>query len=477
MGYSPRMGWTAETAGRWAATVGIGAALWFSPIPQGLEPHAWHLLAVFVATIASFVLRPMTMGPMVLLAIVVLAATGTVDFKQLLSGFGDQTVWLVVAAFLIASTVERSGFGRRVALFLVQKLGSSTRGLGYSLCLSELVLAPVVPSNTARGGGILAPIMRSLALSLDSRPDPETRNRAGSYLALVGAHANLITASMFLTAMAANPLVARAARDVLDVDFGWGTWALGGLVPGLCGLALLPLWIGWLAPPEMQDTRAAQDQARRKYQEMGPWSREQILTGCVCVLMLLLWSTKPVHGMGTALVAWVGVLVFLLSGVDQWKEIVGNDSAWDCLLWLGGLLAMANALKSEGVVDWFARTMQTQVSGLTGIAVVLVLALIYFYSMYGFSMLTAHISALVGAFFVVALGAGAPPLLTVGVFAYFSSLCACVTNYSTGPVIIYFGLGFVETGKWFRVGFLVSLFHIAIWLGIGLPWWKFLGWW
>ena len=121
--------------------------------------------------------------------------------------------------------------------------------------------------------------------------------------------------------------------------------------------------------------------------------------------------------------------------------------------------------------------MQTQVAGLSGIVVVLALALIYFYSMYGFSMLTAHISALVGAFFTVALAAGAPPLLTVAVFAYLSSLCGCMTNYSTGPVIIYFGLGFVETGKWFRVGFFVSLFHLVIWFGIGLPWWKALGWW
>ena len=124
------MAWTAEKAGRWTATVGIGAVLWFSPVPQGVEEHAWHLLAVFVATIASFLLRPMPMGPMVLLAIVVLAATGTVDLKQLLAGFGDTTVWLVVAAFLIAGTVERTGFGRRVSMFHVQKDGRSTKGLG-----------------------------------------------------------------------------------------------------------------------------------------------------------------------------------------------------------------------------------------------------------------------------------------------------------------------------------------------------------
>ncbi len=462
---------------RWMATLAIGAAMWFVPAPADIEPEGWHLLAVFIATIASFLLKPMKMGPMVLFGIVFLAATGTVDFKHLLAGFGDATVWLVVGAFLIAGTVGRTGFGERVALTLVRRFGRSIWGLGYSLCGAELLLGPVVPSSTARGGGILAPIANSLSSSLGSQPDEETRNRAGSYLALVGAHANLITSAMFLTGMAANPLVSKAASDVLQVDFGWGTWALGGIVPGLIGLSLLPLFMRVISPPTLSDTSAAQAEVTRLLEERGPWTRKELIMAGVFALLLVLWSTKPLHGMGTGLVAWIGVLVLLISGVDEWKDIVENHSAWDCMVWLGGLLAMANALKDTGVVDWFAASMQDQVSGFSGIAVTVALGCIYFYSMYGFSMLTAHISAMVAVFMAVALAAGAPPLLVAGLLAYFSSLCACTTNYSTGPVIIYFGLGYVEPGKWFKIGFTMSLYHLAIWLGIGLPWWKVLGWW
>ncbi len=462
---------------RWAATLGVGAAIWFAPVPVGVAPHAWHLLAVFTATIVSFLTRPLPMGPMVLLAIVVLGATGTIEFKHLVAGFGDGTVWLVVAAFLIAGSVQRTGFGRRVALSLVQWFGKSTLGLGYALCGAELVLGPVVPSNTARGGGILAPIVQSLATSLDSRADDGTAERAGSYLSLVGAHANLITAAMFMTGMAANPMVSKAATDVLKVDFGWGTWALGGIVPGLVGLGLLPLYILWLSPPELRDSSAAQQQAKHELTQMGAWSRSQLIMGGVFVLLLSLWSTKVLHGMGTGLVAWIGVLVLQLSQVDSWEDITHNHKAWDCLIWLGGLLAIANALKEEGVIAWFATAMEHRVEGVEGMTVALVLALVYFYSMYAFSMLTAHITAMVGAFFAVALAAGAPPLLTAALFAYFSCLCACMTNYSTGPVIIYFGLGYVEVGRWFRIGFAMSLFHLTIWLGVGMGWWKLLGWW
>jgi DASS family divalent anion:Na+ symporter len=117
------------------------------------------------------------------------------------------------------------------------------------------------------------------------------------------------------------------------------------------------------------------------------------------------------------------------------------------------------------------------VAGFSGVTVALVLALIYFFSMYGFSMFTAHISALVGAFFAVAAAAGAPPMLTTALLAYFSCLCGCTTNYSTGPVVIYFGLGYVSAPRWFGVGAVVALFHLTVWLSVGLAWWRLLGWW
>ncbi len=132
------------------------------------------------------------MGPMVLVSLVLVGVTHTLELKRLLLGFGDETVWLVIAAFVLAGAVERTGFGRRIALLLVEKLGRSMLGLGYAVAGAELVLAPVVPSNTARGGGILAPTVRSLATALGSTPDRDP-DRAGSYLATVGAHACCIS--------------------------------------------------------------------------------------------------------------------------------------------------------------------------------------------------------------------------------------------------------------------------------------------
>jgi len=523
----------------WVCVV-VGVALWFTPAPDGLNPQAWHVFAVFAATIAGLLLRPLPMGACVLLGVLVLGTTGVLgdsqtekqrqnqeileavsqlpvpantippdevaarlevwdvdssqsrgdrikeSFKNSLAGFGDTTVWLVVAAFLVSGAMIHSGLGRRLALMMVAALGQTTLGLGYAIAGAELLLGPFIPSNTARGGGIMMPIVRSICSVLGSEPDGDAATgpkRAGEYLVLCGAHMNLVAAAMYMTGMAANPLVTTAAKDFLDVDFGWGRWLLGAIVPGLVSVALVPLALYWLAPPTLTNAREARQAIRGELKELGPWTSQQITMAIVLLTMLLLWATGPLQAayldikLPTTLVALAGVVALVVLGVLPYGKVTGNAAAWDALLWLGGLVTMAGALKTTGFVDWFALQVQANMGSTTGITAAIVLAVIYFYSMYAFSMMTGHIIAFAGVFFTVAAAVGAPPLVMVALVAYFSNLCGCTTNYSTGPVVIYFGLGYVSSARWFYVGFLISLLHLTVWLSVGLAWWKLLGWW
>jgi len=454
----------------------IAATLWMMDGMFDVPSQAWHIFSIFIAVIISFIIRPYPMGMMVLIGLFALVATKTVSIKESLSGYGDSTVWLVIAAFLLSAAVLGTGFGRRVALWLASKLGKSIKGVAYSVCASEFILGPVIPSNTARGGGLLSPIVNSLAQSMGP-PGSTSLTDSGKYLSLVGSHANLVTSAMFMTAMAANPLVTKAAHDIFGVDFGWSTWALGSIVPGLVSLLLLPQLLHMLSNPSVSDGTAAQEKARSELEKMGPMSRKEKVMLSVLVLLLVLWSTKFLHGMGTTLVAWIGVLLLLLTNTQTYNDVIKNERAWDTLIWLGGLLTMANLLLDYGFIHWFVDNLKMQVSGMDGFTVIIILGIVYFYSMYAFSMLTAHISAMIAPFLSVCLAAGGQPMLSVAVFAYFSCLCGSTTNYSSGPVIIYFGLGYVTAPKWFKIGFIVSLFHLAVWFSVGLLWWKVLGWW
>ena len=453
-----------------------GLILWFFEPPSGLDEKGYQIFVVFISVIISLLVRAFPMAVSVLAGLSFSVMVGLISLKEALKGYSDSTTWLVVIAFLIAGVVIDTGLGKRISLLCIHALGKSMTGLGYAICSAELILGPLVPSNTARGGGILAPIVDSMSRTLGSMPN-KSPDKAGQYLHLVGAHANLITAAMFLTGMAANPLISKMGLDVFQIEFNWYTWALGSIVPGVLGLLGLPILLKYLSPPTIKSIQPIRDKIKKDIKVLGPWTFQEITTALTLGIMLLLWSTKPLHGWGTTTVALFGLLTILVLNAISWEEMAKNHKAWDTLIWLGGLLTLATSLKNLGFISWFAEMIQQSLTEYSPIFIFLMLALIYFYSMYFFSMLTAHIVAMAGAIFIVAKGVDLNPLLIVGVFAYFSNLCGCLTNYSTGPVIIYFGNGYLLPISWFKIGFLVSIYHIIIWLGAGSIWWRIIGWW
>ena len=99
----------------------------------------------------------------------------------------------------------------------------------------------------------------------------------------------------------------------------------------------------------------------------------------------------------------------------------------------------------------------------------------YTYLHYVFASMTAHIVALYAAFLTLAVSAGAPALLSALVLAFFSNLYACLTHYGDGAAPIFFGSGYIELKDWWRIGFLLSVIHLVVWLGVGLIWWKVIG--
>jgi DASS family divalent anion:Na+ symporter len=454
----------------------VALALWYLPAPSGVDPRATHLLAIFVATIVGIMLKPMPMGAVAVIGICATAATGTLTIGQALTGFGNTVIWLIVLAFFISRGFIKTGLGARIAYLFMAWLGRRSLGLGYGLIATDLVLAPAIPSNTARAGGVIFPILRSVAEAYESRPDDGTARRLGSFLTKASFQGTIITSAMFLTAMAANPLAAELARDQ-GVVITWTGWALAALVPGAVSLVIIPLLLYRLYPPEVRETPNASELARAKLREMGKVGRDEwVMLGCF-VLLLTLWILADVLSVHTTVTAMIGLAVLLVTGVLEWDDILNERGAWDTLVWFAALVMMASFLSSLGLIPWFSQAVGRGFSGLGWLTAFLALSLIYFYSHYFFASNTAHVSSMYAPFLGVALAVGTPPLLAALVLAFFSNLFSSMTHYGTGPAPVLFGAGYVEIGDWWRLGLVVSVVNVAVWLGVGGLWWKLLGLW
>jgi DASS family divalent anion:Na+ symporter len=458
------------------ATVAVGLILWMIPHPQAVPPRAWHLFALFAATILGLMLKPFPMGAVAFLGITLTALTGTLSIEESLSGFGNRVIWLIVAAFFLSRGFLKTGLGARIAYLFMRLLGRRSLGLAYGLVAADLVMAPVIPSNTARSGGILFPILRSLAAAYGSDPESGTARKIGGFLSQAAFQGTVITSAMFLTAMSGNLLVVGAAEE-MGIPLSWGRWALAALLPGLVSLAAVPWLIFRLYPPEIKETPRAVQIAREELAKMGKLkTQEAVLLGTFGML-LGLWIFGRTLGIHSTTAALAGLGVLLVSGVLTWQDMLAEKGAWNTLVWFSALVMMAAHLNSLGFIPWFSRTVGQAVSGTGWLPAFLILSLVYFYSHYLFASNTAHISAMYAPFLAVALAAGTPPLLAALVLAFFSNLFSSMTHYGTGPAPVYFGSGYVPLGTWWKLGFVISLVNILIWLVLGGVWWKVLGLW
>jgi DASS family divalent anion:Na+ symporter len=454
----------------------VGAVLWFLPVPIGLKPAAWHLVAVFVATILGFILQPLPIGAIAFMSVTFTALAGVLKPAEALSGFSNGTIWLIVSAFLFAKGFIKTGLGRRIAYMLIHAMGDSTLKLGYTIALSDLIISPATPSNTARAGGILFPIVKSLSTAFGSEPGVSSR-KVGSFLMQTAYQGNTITSAMFMTSMAGNPLIALLAAKTLNITISWGLWAAAAIVPGLISLLVVPYFLYKFYPPEIKKTPEAKTLAAKELQQMGAMALGEKIVAGVFVGALVLWSTSQYTNLDATVVAMLAVSVMMVTKVLEWKDVLDEKGAWDTLIWMGALIGLADYLSKLGFIPWFAKEVSTSMVGIPWMQAFILLLVIYMYAHYGFASLVAHITAMYAAFASVAVAAGAPPYLVALALAFMSNLCMSLTHYAAGPAPIYFGAGYVDQGTWWKLGFMVSVINMVIWVGIGSMWWKVLGLW
>ena len=460
---------------RWALVLVPSALLYFAPIP-GFDSQQIHLLAIFLGTIAALVAQPVPMGASVVMAMTLLVLTGTLTAPRALAGFGNPVVWMIFSAFLFARAMMLTGLGLRIAYLLIRAFGRSSLMLGYCLAATNLCIAPFVPSDTGRGGGIIFPIARSLAAAFDSEPGP-TGQRLGAFLMLVGFHSTYTTSAMFLTAMVANPVVAEFAGKIAHVDLTWIKWALAASAPGLLALTVIPWLLFKLNPPEIRDTSAARLFARAELERMGAMSRNERALMLVLAAVMTGWVTAPWHSIHYAFVALAGLCALLILKVIAWDHLLDERRAWDAVLWFAPLLMMADEMVKSGVIASLSKSVFRHIEGWPWLAGITALVVIYLYIHYAFASMTAHTTALYAGFLTAALATGAPAFVAVMPLGFFSNLNAGLTHYGTGSAPVFFGPGYVTQATWWRLGFWISLVNLAIWLGGGLLWWKALGLW
>jgi divalent anion:Na+ symporter, DASS family len=451
-----------------AVPFALAIGIWFAPIPAGLTAPAWHLFAIFAAAIVSVLIGAFPLITDSMLAVGAVVLTGTITPAQAYAGFANASVLLVVVAFIVAQAVVKSGLGRRISLFMVSYFGGSALGLAYSIVLTDAAIAPAFPSNTARGG-VLFPIVLSVAKGAGSNPeDPEGR-RLGGYLMFCAMASLAVSSALWMTATSCNPIGVQIAQKAgLEIDFG--KWVLASSVPSLLAIALLPLLVAKLFPPRVGATPDAPAAARKELASMGPMSRDEWITAVVFAAMVAGWVFGNALNLNGTSVAFMGFGVLLVAGVLTLDDVAKQGDTLNTFLWLAVLFALSTQLNELGFMGYVGERLASHLGGLSWPALYVTLIALYVGIHYMFVSQTSQVLALFGVFLDVGMRGGVPvPLMAFGLL-FASSYFSVITPQGGSQNIIFVTSGYLTQGELYKLGLLTTLAFLAVYLLVGSPW-------
>jgi L-tartrate/succinate antiporter len=459
----------------WLLPVGLAGLVLILPSPAGLEPGAWRYLALFVFVIAALVTEPLPGAAIGILGVSLGAAldlvkpTAAESVRWALSGFSNEVVWLIFSATTFALGYEVTGLGRRVALTLVSTLGKRTIGLGYAVALSDLVLAPFMPSNTARSVGTIYPVVRNIPPLYGSSPTENPR-AIGAYLFWIAFATTCLTSSMFVTSQAPNLLATEMARTIASVDVTWTSWMMGFLPVGLLLFVLTPLVTYIVYPPTITNASDVAGWAATQLRQMGPVSRREIAMAVLAALALLGWIFGSAW-VSAVTVALLVVSVMLLAGVVSWNDVLSNTPGWNVLIWFATLLTMANGLGEVGFISWFAHLSASRLSTVPEMIAAIGIVSLFFLIHYLFASTSAHTAAVLPAFLaaVVAFGTDRVTPAVVLMLLYTVGIMGVLTPYGTGPAPVWYHAGYISTREFWTLGVVFGLLYLGGLLLVGFP--------
>ena len=275
--------------------------VWFAPLP--IEPITKHGFAIVAFMVIAWITQAMDYALAGFVGCFLFWALGIVKFPVAFSGFANDTAWFLFGALLLGVVATRSGIARRLAYFIMLRIGVTYPRILLGLIVTDFLLTFIVPSGIAR-----VVIMASIALGLAEafKAGPGNNLSRGMFLILS------YTANIFdkMIIAGAGSITARGLIEQFGgVEVLWSYWFIAFL-PCSIITVLAAWWLTlWLYPPESATLAGGYEFLRAEMQKMGPWTAVQKKAALLLAAAILLWLTDFAHHISPAIIG-MGVGLF-----------------------------------------------------------------------------------------------------------------------------------------------------------------------
>lgn len=465
----------------------VGAAIWFYPVPPEMTVTQHKLLSIFGGAVVLWVTMGVNFAVSSLITTVLLYfwvgnLTGQVkngilvrETSLALSQFSGSSLWLLVTGFVISIAMTKTGVAKRLSLYMIKWLGRTPFGAILASSLTNYIIAPVTPANTARTAAML-PVIQGIAEAYHLTPG---KSNFGKALALSAAFGSNITGSAFLTGTIANPAALSAIIAAVGVSTytSWSYWAMAAAPTNLI-LLLISVWLlVKLFPPEMKEVPGGISYVDQEIKAMGPMSAAEKRAILYFLIALVLWSTDRLHGFNSTMVAFLSSMLIYLPriGVLDWRENQ-NQLPWELFIYFGGVLTLGAALTKSKAIEFVIKGGLASL-GLQAVPETALLLLLIGFTIFShiwWSTTTAMAGVMLPIYVGIAQAMGFDiarfclPLCIMIAYAFF-------LPFNTMGNIIMMGTGFYNVTEQLKASLIFGLIVWGAWIITAFTWWKVIG--
>ncbi len=333
------------------AAIFLAVALFFvitaMPTPADLNPAAQKTIAIFVVAIVLWTSHTLPLMITSLLVIILFPLTGVLTSKQSYALFGNEAIFFILGAFILASGIMRSGLSTRLALLTLRHCGKSPNILILSLIGLSTFLSFWMSEHAV--AAMMFPIVFEIVDALKLVP---MRSNYGKSLFLGMTWGCIIGGVATFLGGARAPLAVGILRQTSGVSIDFLQWTLAALPMVLLMTALAYFTLIKLFPSEVTNVEQALSALKKKELRMGHITRREIALGILMLCTIFAWIVFG-EQFGLANIAIAAVVLAFLFNLLDWKE-VEEDVNWGIFLMYGGAICLGFTMEMTGAAHWLA---------------------------------------------------------------------------------------------------------------------------
>lgn len=480
-------------AGNWRLLLAVAAliAVLLLPTPAGLPVAGHRMLAIFAFAVIVWVTEALDYAVSAVIiagltALLLGTAPNVANPKVLIgtvqgltiavSGFGNTALTLVAAALFLAAAMTITGLDRRIALFILSKVGTRTSNVVIGSILVSTVLAFLVPSATARAAAVI-PIMMGIILAFGV----DKKSRFAGLLMITTVQAVSIWNVGIKTAAAQNMVAVGFIQKMLGQDITWLSWFIAAAPFSILMSIGLYVIMMRMMPPETEAIPGGQASVAKALSELGPMTGKETRLLIVSLTLLGFWATEGVlHSFDSSTTTTVAVAILFLPtlGVMDWKK-ANALIPWGTIVLFGVGISLGTALLQTQAAQWLANLI-VQWFGLNQLGALAILAVMGAFLVVihlGFASATALASSLIPIVIAVMQKVQTPGISVIGMtlVLQFAVSFGFILPVNSPQGMVAYGTETFAARDFVRTGLVITVLAYVLTLVLGATYWRWLG--